>query len=320
MTSIPYQTALETGARRDMSHFGRFVVAGPDAAALLHHITTNDIKRLPVGGVTEAILVSSKARVLDWLTIVRRAEQEFLVITSPNRREIFTPHARQYVLFRQVVSFEDVTETTGMEGIFGPAEVLAARGDLLEPGKTRQSAGADQPEWSCATRRLPGAGILRIYARRAPLAHSLAAATQEFCDNATFNLLRVEAGIPVAGLELTEDINPWEAGFDFAISLNKGCYNGQEVIARLHNYKKVKQELRGLRLERPVDSARTGLVCAADGSTKDAGVLTSVVESPRFGHIGLGFVRSAYLEAGTKVILAGPEGPGAVVTNLPFTC
>jgi len=307
MTSIPYQAALESGARRDMSHFGRFVVSGQDAATLLHHITTADIKRLAVGAATEAILVTSKARVLDWLTILRQSEQTYLVITSPNRREAFVPHARQYVLFRQEVKIDDVTASSAMEGVF-------------EPGKTRtQPEETLESAWELGTRRLPGAGILRIYRNREPLIRALGETPGEFCDNETFNILRVEAGIPVAGLELTEDINPWEAGFDFAISLNKGCYNGQEVIARLHTYKKIKQELRGVRLEGPMNSGRTALFAPEAAGGKDAGALTSAADSPRFGPIGLAFVRAAQLEPGTMLAVGSPDGPGATVTNLPFS-
>ena len=275
----PAQTAL---AYRDMSHFGRFEVSGQDAAALLHHLTTQDIKGQTVGQAREAVMISSKARVLDWLTIIRLEATRFRVITSPNRRESFAPHARGFILFRQDVQISDQTGLAPMWGAFGP-----------------EAATIDGPKW--ATQRLPGGGFLVFEAPRDALS----------MDNDTFNLLRIESGIPVAGLELSEDVNPWEVGLEGAISLAKGCYNGQEVVARLHAYKKIKQGLFGLRLERvpaelPQKLAKGG---------KNAGFLTSAIESPLFGPIGLGFVRGDFQSDGETLEMGDQK---VRVANLPF--
>ncbi len=265
-----------------MSHFGRFSVSGSDAAALLHHLTTQDIKGQPVGEAREAVMISSKARVLDWLTILRLETNHFRVITSPNRRQMFAPHARQFVLFRQDVKIQDETDSGPMGGAFGPQETPNSR-----------------QNWR--TKRLPGGGFLQFEAPQNAVS----------MDNDTFNVLRIEAGIPVTGLELTEEINPWEAGMEGAISLAKGCYNGQEVVARLHAYKKIKQGLFGLKLEKiPAELPQK---LSKDG--KNAGFLTSAIESPRFGPIGLGFVRGDFQSEGERLEL---DGQMAHVTALPF--
>jgi folate-binding protein YgfZ len=290
MNQQVYEAATTSAVWRDMSHFGRVRVSGADAAALLHHLTTNDIKGLPQGQSREAVLISNKGRVLDWLTVLRTGQTEFLVITSPNRREMFKPHAERFILFRQDVKIEDVTEAGCLFGIFGP------------------SAGEAVAERTAyATKRLPGNGFL--------IPAGLDEVPGEpLCDNPTFNVLRVEAGLPVAGLELTEDVNPWEADFDFAISLAKGCYNGQEIIARLHSYKKVKQGLFGLRLERVAQGERLPLT--SEG--KAVGFLTSSVDSPRFGPIGLGYVRNDWQAEGTQLVVGEATPQTAVVTELPF--
>ena len=88
-----YEAARTGIVRRDMSHFGRYRVWGKDAANLLHHLTTQDINSMRPGEVREAALVTSKARVLDWLTILRRHTSDFWVITSPNRKQSFKTHA-----------------------------------------------------------------------------------------------------------------------------------------------------------------------------------------------------------------------------------
>lgn len=265
-----------------MSHFGRFRVEGKEAAALLHHLTTQDIKGQKLGEAREAALITSKGRVLDWLSIMRLEDAVFRVVTSPNRRELFAPHAQKFILFRQDVRIQDEIENTALWGAFGP---LAAE--------------IEGEKWP--TKRLPNGGFLTFEKPDGAVS----------CDHDTFNVLRVEAGMPVAGLELTEEINPWEANFDFAISLAKGCYNGQEIVARLHAYKKVKQRLMGLRLEKVPDS----LPLALQSGGKNAGFLTSAVDSPRFGPIGLGYVRGDFGSEGTTL----ESGAGsAIVSRLPF--
>lgn len=279
-----YAEAQNGLVRRDMSHFGRFRVWGKDAAALLHHLTTQDVKNMRPGEVREAVLVNNKARILDWITIMRRHESDFWVITSPNRKQTFSQHAIRYVLFRQDVKIDDVAADDALFGVFGPLS-----GEV--PG----------PKWP--TRRLPCGGFLVFGATEGAMP----------CDTDTFNILRVECGLPVAGSELTEDFNPWEAGFDFAISPNKGCYNGQEIIARLNTYQKIKQKLVGVKLENPVTGR---LVLRFNG--KDAGLLTSSAVSPRFGLIGLAYVRNDWNAAGTPLEVVSEHPQKATVCELPF--
>ena len=282
-----YDQAHNSFAWRDCSHFGQFRVSGADAVTLLHHLTTNDIKRLKPGSACDTVLISHKGRVLDWLTITRN-EDSFLVITSPNRRAMFKPHAEKFILFRQDVKIEDVTGR--LWGVFGPKS---------------------QKDDAIPTKRLPGGGFW-VLNDQFP--------AEPACDDQTYNVLRVEAGMPVTGLELTENINPWEAGLDDAISLHKGCYNGQEIIARLNTYKKVKQGLFGLRLENEIPLSQlintpAKLLCEG----REAGFMTSSALSPRFGPIALGYVRGDYQSPGQQLQVQLTDGPQtATVCVLPF--
>jgi len=316
-----YKAAQENAVWREMSHFGRFRCSGSEAAALLHHLTTNDIKKLSPGAGCDAALISSKARVLDWLTVYR-LEDEFLVVTSPNRREIFQPHVQKFILFRQDVRIEDVTAATATFGLFGPRAdaVLSAFGAATiskEPLNTHRSLTIGEVSIHIArTQRLPLGGVLLWSQDGDGLRRLVQESRQPICDNETFNVLRIEAGLPVAGLELTEDINPWEAQLDAMVSLNKGCYNGQEVVARLNTYQKVKQRLRGLRLEEVIAPGERPLL-RAEG--RAAGFITSSVQSPRFSPIALAYVRGDYQEPGRELEVA-TEGTSntATVTVLPF--
>jgi folate-binding protein YgfZ len=129
-----------------------------------------------------------------------------------------------------------------------------------------------------------------------------------------YEVLRIEAGIPAPEGELTESFTPLEVGLADAISATKGCYTGQEVIARQITYDKVTQQLVGLRPAGPVNPGDPVL---AEG--KRAGVVTSAALSPRYGPIALGIVRRPHNAAQTEVEIgeAGARIP-AVVVDLPF--
>lgn len=139
-------------------------------------------------------------------------------------------------------------------------------------------------------------------------------------DSEALEVLRVEAGIPLLGAELDEDVLPAEARLEAAIANDKGCYVGQEIVARLRARGQVRHLLVGLRLETS-DLPPPGTNLSADG--RITGELTSVVRSPDQGPIALGFVRREHAEPGTLVRLeeaGGAEsGTGvARVVELPF--
>jgi len=291
---------------RSLSHFGFFRISGKDAAALLHHLTTNDINAMQPGAALEAVLLSNKARCLDIVTIARHGD-DFLVITSPNRRDMFLPHARSYIVFRQDVHIENINGHIHCTGVFGP-DAAAHLPATPETGQIISASLNGTNVEILPTQRLPHGGYLVLSANNLENAFSL-----PVCDNETYNVLRVEAGLPVAGLEITEAHNPWEANLDALISLHKGCYNGQEIVARLHTYQKVKQHLKGLRLSAAIPPQAQP---ALQSNGKTAGEITSVVTSPRFGNIALAYLRNDAKEP-LKVLFGDTEITVTAV-DLPF--
>jgi len=125
-------------------------------------------------------------------------------------------------------------------------------------------------------------------------------------------ILRVEAGIPLLGQELDDDVLPPEARLERAIATNKGCYVGQEIIARLRARGQVNHLLVGLRLE-GADLPAVGTKLSAAG--RETGEITSVARSPSQGPIALGYVRREHAAEGTEVDL---DGGRARVAALPF--
>ncbi len=155
---------------------------------------------------------------------------------------------------------------------------------------------------------------LQLFVPRAGLAAvaaALAAAGAVRADAAELERLRVEAGTPWPGRELDESVLPAEARLDErAVAVQKGCYTGQEVVARMRSRGRVGHLLVGLRLAREV-APKTAL----EGEHGSVGAVTSVVRSERFGAIGLGFVKAELARPGVS-LTAG--GVAAEVAELPF--
>ena len=135
-------------------------------------------------------------------------------------------------------------------------------------------------------------------------------------DQESYHTLRVEAGQPAVGSELSEEYSPLETGLSSAISGNKGCYTGQEVIARQITYDKVTRQLAGLRLEALVEPGDSLRMADED---RTVGEITSVAWSPRFGPIALAIIRRPYHFPGTRLRLGGQaRDRQAIVIALPF--
>jgi aminomethyltransferase len=128
-----------------------------------------------------------------------------------------------------------------------------------------------------------------------------------------FEILRVEAGLPKMGAEIREDSIPLEVGLWDEVSFVKGCFVGQEIIARMESRGKLAKQLVGIRLD---SQAQPGSTLKQGGQT--IGTLTSVVESPRLGWIGLASGRPSALEIEDgRVEIDGTDQSGSII-ELPF--
>jgi folate-binding protein YgfZ len=306
-------------------------VTGKDGLDLLHRLCTQDLtSHVTPGRGTSAVFTNNKGRIVDHALIFERGDS-LLLISSPGRGSILSDWVRRYVLTEQV-ALTDISAEGGAFRVTGPraASVLGALGGLPDLGSEPhriagvmirgmettaivESAGA-RPSILLMGER---PGVLDLF--DAAVAEAVKAGGGPAGEQAR-QVLRVEDGLPEAGAELTEDANPWEARLDSSISLTKGCYVGQEVIARLNTYDKVSRTLVGLKMGRAVPPAR-GSTIRLGG--RDVGVLTSAAESLAAAEtIGLGYIREAHAEPGTAVrilpaVPPGGEGVPATVVALP---
>jgi aminomethyltransferase len=315
-----YAAAYEGVAFYDGGSCGRIWMRDPDAAPLLHRLSTNQIEKLAAGQGARTVLTTPIGRIIDLLT-VHRVEDGLLLVTSPGNGPAIFKHLRKNIFFNDKVKLEDASAALGQLTAYGPraAELL---GDLGLPAAGLSPYGIAAAQWRAwpvyLARSLPiGEGGLTIYApteARAELAAAMASAGAAAVDQETYEVLRVEAGHGAFGHELSQEYIPLETGLWDAISFSKGCYVGQEIIARMESRGRLAKQLRGLRLPAglPADLA---LPAKLDADGKEAGDLTSVVESPRHGLIGLAYVRTAHAEPGGRIGVAGVD---AEVVALPF--
>jgi len=284
-------------------------IQGEDRAAFLQRQSTNDLGLLEAGRPLITVLTSPTARILDVL-ILFHGENEIGVITLPGYAERTARYLRGRIFFMDKVTITDDS-------------VHWAQIDLVGEQAGEMAAALCQGEEYEGSRYLPLPPILgRGY--RLLLPQQAAHAARSVLANAGWvelsteerHILRVEAGLPAPHSELIEEFTPLEVGLQFAISTTKGCYTGQEVIARQITYDKVTRRLCGVRLHAPAPAGAR--IWTEDGSP--VGELTSFAQSPRFGAIGLAVVKRPYDEAGTKLQIGeSPEASTpAIVTPLPF--
>jgi len=307
------QTAQEGVAVCDRSFWGRIRVADADRLRFLHNQSTNDFQSLKPGQGCDTVMVTSTARTID-LVSAYVLDDAVLLLVSPNRRETLMEWLDRYIFFADKVHLTDVTDETATFSLIGPGsdaivENLGAGAIIGQPDGNHLlidggiivavGSGLASPGYTLI---LPVADKQQVWDKILELG------AVELSDRA-WETLRILQGRPTPDAELTDDYNPLEVGLWQTISFNKGCYIGQETIARLNTYKGVKQYLWGIRLNAP---AEVGSAIAL-GDEK-IGKLTSYTATPN-GYFGLGYIRSKAGGVGLKVQVGEVAGE---IVEIPF--
>lgn len=315
-----YQAVLASAALMDFSDAGRIWMRDRDRAALLQRLSTNDIERLTPGQGTQTVLTNHNGRIIDLLT-VHALPEALLLVTSPEQRNAVLSLLRKNIFFNDKVKLEQASESLGQFALYGPESATLLQHltgtDVasLPLYAIAPAVIADVRLWVARIKPLGAAGFALYLPTEGmvPVWTALVAAGAKPLGHAAYARLRIEAGYAAYGHELSLEYIPLETGLWDAVSFTKGCYVGQEIIARMESRKRIAKQLRGLKLTEMVDAPRKLMV---DG--KEAGDLTSSVVSPRVGPIGLAYVRTAHAEPGTIVGITDSDITGTVVT-LPFT-
>ena len=321
-----YQALLNGYGIVDRSDRGRLAVSGPDRAKYLHNVTTNDVKKLAVGQGHEAFVTSLQGKTLGFVTLLAE-ESRILLRTDPNALAAFLPHLRKYGVFDEV-EIDDISgETYELHVLGSGAESALIHAGIEVPpvgegshvaatiGDARILVVRESPT------RLPGFTLIGPAAEASALISKLRDAGEGLVEvfDDVFEGLRIEAGTPLFGKDLTADNLPQELGRDSrAISFVKGCYLGQETVARIDALGHVNKNLKGLRFVDTQEPAPAGSEIQIDG--KKVGTITSSTVSPSTGWpIALGYVRATHALEGTEVSVVSPSGNvAAVVLDLPM--
>lgn len=310
-----YAAATRSVALADRCDRTRIAVSGPDRAKILHNLSTNEIKRLAPGRGTETFLTSPQGRTLGFLLV--HAEPDRLLIRSdPGASESVLSHLAKYGLFEEATPL-DVSSETAEWHLVGP-KLLDVAGSLGLPVpatdlgiETATIAGHAVTIVREEPAGRPGLTILTAKGEAQAVGSALEAAVAG-CGGAvipveTFDALRIEAGTPVFGKDVTPANLPQEVDRDArAISFVKGCYLGQETVARLDAMGHVNKILLGA----VADSDRVppaGATLQADG--KDVGVVTSSAYSPGWSRgVVLGYAKVAQAGPGSKLVATWGDG------------
>jgi hypothetical protein len=245
-------------------------------------------------------------------------EDAVLLMVSPNRRQYLIDWLDRYIFFADKVQLFDLTTKTAAFSLIGAGsddllnQLGAAIQDTGQPYATHQLLQIGDIQVRVAIGSglaAPGYTMIVPLEQAATLWSRIVQTGAVPLGDRVWEQLRIQQGRPAPDHELTEDYNPLEAGLWQTISFEKGCYIGQETIARLNTYKGVKQQLWGIRLKA---AAQPGSVITV-GDEK-VGKLTSYTETAQ-GAFGLGYVRTKAGGEQLKVQIGDTEGE---IVNVPF--
>jgi folate-binding protein YgfZ len=307
--SDSYEALRRGAAWMDLSARGRIVARGRDRARLLHNITSNEVKKLTPGAGCYAFLLTPQGRVQADLYLFYFADH-FLIDTAADLREKVLQHIRRYIIADQV-ELEDVTTNTAALGIEGPgaAAILSSMGAPI-PGA--DSAHVQWNDVTVAAVTLTGQPGFRIYsdaARLPHLIHQVEAAGAKPATPEDATLVRIENGKPLYGVDIRETSLPQETQQMHAVSFNKGCYIGQEIVERIRAQGHVNKKLVKLQIE-AAEPLPAGTKLTADA--KDSGEITSAVYSPSLGKVvALAYLRTPQATPGA--VLKTESGAEATV-------
>ena len=302
----------------DRSHWGRILITGADRLRFLHNQTTNAFQQLSPGQGCDTVFISSTARTLD-LASAFVDQESVLLLVSPNMAPELIAWMDRYIFFADKVTLSDHTDNTFAITLLGPdTEQLLTQLGLPTPN----SAPCSHANGTCPTLNnspiqvIQGTGLTTPgYTLIGP--RDTGAALKQWLLNAgttqlspeQWEVLRIRQGRPMPGQELTDKDNPLEAGLWHTISFDKGCYIGQETIARLNTYQGVKKQLWGFQLSKRVPA---GASINLEGAS--IGKLTSIAADQE-GIWGLGYLRT---KAGGLGLTVDVENATAQVLELPF--
>jgi folate-binding protein YgfZ len=289
-----YELVTEGVGLGDRSDRAKFLVRGGEAADFLQGQVSNDAEALEPGSGCYATVLSHKGKLRTDLRILR-GDDWFWLDTEAIGHAVLEHMLRTKSLGRDV-QYEDVTQSRALLSLVGPA--ARERLDVAPPAEENAFVSGEHGHYVATLLGVDVIGEPGVQLGVQPVSEEVA------------ECVRIEAGRPRLGYDMDAETMPQEAGInDRAVSFTKGCYVGQETVARLHYRGKPNRHLRGLRLSEPAERGAEIVL-----GEKVVGRLGSTCVSPRLGPIALALLRRD-AEPGATVTVGGAA---AEVVGLPF--
>ena len=334
MSTMPgYDAARSSAVVVDRSGEGRLRLTGPDRVAWLQGLVTNDVAALQPGQGCYAAYLTPQGRMISDLRILATREALLLDVPTVARATVAARFA-QFIITEDVV-VEDVTARIARLAVHGPtaAAVLARALDVPVASLTDLAEHAhvdvefqDAPVFvaGCYALGGPGFDVYCAAERVTDVAARLFASGARDITADAWDTLRIEAGLPLFGVDMDTETIPLEAGLEAsAISQTKGCYVGQEVVIRILHRGGGRVVRRLVAWAADAESTPdasvpvAGMPIGFDG--KDIGRVTSAAWSPALRRlIGLGYAHRDHTEPGTKLMVGVDPPVGATVVTVPL--
>jgi folate-binding protein YgfZ len=305
-----YLALTESCGLLDRSERGKLALSGPQAKEMLAGQVTNDIEALRAGSGCYAAFLTHKGKMLGDLRVLDVGDELLLDTERVTLQALFDMIRRFKIGY--ALELHKRTVQRGLLSLIGPSAARIAGVEALGDVEHANAPVEIEGVAALAVRSDTGVDLVCDAADTHALAETLGERGAVPVSEATAEIVRVEHGRPRYGVDLDDSVIPQEAGLnERAVSFTKGCYVGQETVARLYYKGKPNRHLRGLRLSEP---------CAAGAELRlgerAVGRVSSAVVSPVHGPIGLGLVRRE-AQVGASVSVA-EDGASAEIVELPF--
>ncbi len=279
----------------------RLFFTGTDTLDLLHRITTADLADMPIGESKRTIILNEKGRIEDNFLIYNISKNCLLLVSDLMDPAHFSRLIEKYIIIEDA-NLQDASREFAQFTVIGTdaSDITTNASRDFKGYAFKANLKLDTNTWELTVPAASSNDTLRYL--------------NQFATEIDESVLRVkfiEQGIPRIGAELDTRVNPLEAGLQHLISFDKGCYVGQEVVARLDTYKKVKRNLMGIKSAYKITEGSL-----LTYQNIKAGQVCSYCYSKRFGHIALAYIRSEFATPATQLLTQDKQIINVV--SLPF--
>jgi folate-binding protein YgfZ len=320
-TKAEYVAALEQAVLLDRSHEARLTATGRDRFELLNRISTNDLLSMQPGEGRPTLFTNANARILDRAVVYQRGEQA-LLLGEPGRSAALLSYLQRQIFFNDQVNLDDLSNTTYYFALHGPSADVTMDSAVsgiatLPPMHGQEATIAGIPVFAARNKPLSGSHWSIVVPKEgaSDVWSALTGAGKAIpAGSLIYNVLRIRAGRPGVGRELSREYIPLEVGLWDEVSFHKGCYTGQEIIARMESRKRLAKTMVQLQLDSPSDAP-----VELYHEERRVGTLTSVAVAPSDEIFALGILKTQFAHVGLALKVASPSGPLAQVRALAGT-